>query len=446
MRISTYYPQQFNVTSMLDQQSKLSETQMKLASGKKYLAPSENPSAAAYALNFQQSIDQATQYQSNIATASERLKLEETTLSSVIDTVQRLQELGLQGVSDSGNSKVARSAIATEFDQLNAYLMSLANTRDANGDYIFAGTKANVMPFAENPAAAKPISTVVSAWQTFVNQKAISDAYHFVYLNPNASLDSAVAWKDSTPEAYGKIADVAALATGTQNEMPPEWQASVANTSSLYNDAFVNAYNQATTKGTIPQTIAQSADAWQSTPAVNTEKAYNTYLEALNYYKNASVRDASGANSTLSSRYVYSGANEKRNIQIGGGYTVTQGNSGLEVFGLPGKNGRTIFDAISDFSNQLKSDKPTLETLQEFDDALTNVSAVRASIGSRMSVLDRQKQTNDDFIVNTKTALSQIQDLDYTQAVTQLNSQQMSLQAAQQSFAKVQNLNLFKYL
>jgi flagellar hook-associated protein 3 FlgL len=118
----------------------------------------------------------------------------------------------------------------------------------------------------------------------------------------------------------------------------------------------------------------------------------------------------------------------------------------LKVFGLPGKNGRTIFDAISDFSNQLKSEKPTLETLQEFDDALTNVSAVRASIGSRMSVLDRQKQTNDDFIVNTKTALSQIQDLDYTQAVTQLNSQQMSLQAAQQSFAKVQNLNLFKYL
>jgi hypothetical protein len=173
------------------------------------------------------------------------------------------------------------------------------------------------MPFAENPAAAKPISTVVSAWQTFVNQKAISDAYHFVYLNPNASLDSAVAWKDSTPEAYGKIADVAALATGTQNEMPPEWQTSVANTSSIYNEAFVNAYNLATTKGTIQQALAKSADAWQSTPAVNTEKAYNTYLEALNYYKNASVRDASGANSTLSSRYVYSGANEKRNIQIG---------------------------------------------------------------------------------------------------------------------------------
>jgi flagellar hook-associated protein 3 FlgL len=367
-------------------------------------------------------------------------------LSSVIDTVQRLQELGLQGVSDSGNSNVARSAIAKEFDELNDYLISLANTRDANGDYIFAGTKANVMPFAENPAVAKPISSVVSTWETFVNQKAISDAYHYVYLNPNATLDSAIAWKDSTPEAYPKIAEIAALATGTQNQMPQEWQASVANSSSLYNDAFVNAFNLATTKDTIQQAMAQTTDAWQSTPAVNTEKAYNTYLEALNYYKNAQVTEASGANMILSSRFVYSGNDEKRNIQVGGGYTVTQGSSGLEVFGLPGKNGRTIFDAISDYSNQLKADKPTLDTLQEFDDALVNISAARASIGSRMSVLDRQKQTNEDFIVNTKTALSQIQDLDYTQAVTQLNSQQMSLQAAQQSFAKVQNLNLFKYL
>lgn len=58
MRISTAYPQQFNVNSMFDQQAKLNETQLKLSSGKKYLTPAENPSAAAYALGFQQSINE----------------------------------------------------------------------------------------------------------------------------------------------------------------------------------------------------------------------------------------------------------------------------------------------------------------------------------------------------------------------------------------------------
>lgn len=130
MRISTAYPQQFNINSMFDQQSKLNETQLKISSGKKYLSPAENPSAAAYALGFKQSISETEQYQNNIDAVEQRLKLEETTLTSTIDAIQRLQELGLQGISDSGNSTISRNAIASEFEQLNEHLIGLANTRN----------------------------------------------------------------------------------------------------------------------------------------------------------------------------------------------------------------------------------------------------------------------------------------------------------------------------
>ena len=74
------------------------------------------------------------------------------------------------------------------------------------------------------------------------------------------------------------------------------------------------------------------------------------------------------------------------------------------------------------------------------------MTTVHASIGARQNALDRQKATNDDFIINTKTALSNVADLDMADAITKLNSQQTSLQAAQQSFAKVQGMSLFKYL
>ena len=137
MRISTAYPQQLNVTSMFDQQSKLNDTQLKIATGKKYLTPAENPSAAAYAIGFKQSISETEQYQTNIVNVQQRLTLEETTITSAMDTLQRLKELGLQGVSDSGNSVVARNAIADEFEQLNEHLISLANTRNSNGEYLF---------------------------------------------------------------------------------------------------------------------------------------------------------------------------------------------------------------------------------------------------------------------------------------------------------------------
>jgi flagellar hook-associated protein 3 FlgL len=51
-----------------------------------------------------------------------------------------------------------------------------------------------------------------------------------------------------------------------------------------------------------------------------------------------------------------------------------------------------------------------------------------------------------DRQLDLKTQLSQIRDLDYADAITTLNIQLAGLQAAQQSYAKISNLNLFNYL
>jgi flagellar hook-associated protein 3 FlgL len=45
-----------------------------------------------------------------------------------------------------------------------------------------------------------------------------------------------------------------------------------------------------------------------------------------------------------------------------------------------------------------------------------------------------------------QTLLSATQDLDFTEAISRFNLQTVSLQAAQQAFAKVQDLSLFKFL
>lgn len=132
-------------------------------------------------------------------------------------------------------------------------------------------------------------------------------------------------------------------------------------------------------------------------------------------------------------------------IQIGVSRTISDGDTGAAVFGST-QDGQSIFDAIKNFSDELKADKPTLETLQRIDDAMVRVSTIHSNIGARQNALDRQKATNDDFILNTKTALSNVADLDMADAITKLNAQQTSLQAAQQSFAKVQGMSLFKYL
>ena len=151
MRISTSWTQQTAVNSMLDQQSRLQQTQMQLSTGKKILAPSDDPAAAARIIDLNQTIKQTEQYQSNISVARQRLTLEDGVLQNSINVLHRIKELGIQGLNAT-NSPSDRTAIAVEMEGLNQQLVGLANTRNANGEYLFSGFKSATQPFSKNTA------------------------------------------------------------------------------------------------------------------------------------------------------------------------------------------------------------------------------------------------------------------------------------------------------
>ena len=149
MRISTSWAQQTAVNSMLDQQSRLQQTQMQLSTGKKILTPSDDPAAAARIIDLNQSIKQTEQYQSNINAARQRLSLEDGVLQNATDVLHKIKELGIQGLNAT-NSPSDRIIIATEMESLNEHLVSLANTRNANGEYLFSGFKSATQPFSKD--------------------------------------------------------------------------------------------------------------------------------------------------------------------------------------------------------------------------------------------------------------------------------------------------------
>jgi len=134
---------------MLDQQSRLNQTQMQLSTGKKILAPSDDPAAATRIIDLNQSIKQTEQYQGNIDAAKQRLSLESGVLQNATDILQRVNELGIQGLNAT-NSPGDRRAIAVEMEELNQQLVGLANTRNANGEYLFSGFKSATQPFSKD--------------------------------------------------------------------------------------------------------------------------------------------------------------------------------------------------------------------------------------------------------------------------------------------------------
>ena len=149
MRISTAQIYTQGVRSFGVQQTKLATLQEQISTGVRINKPSDDPVASARILELEQTVKLNEQFQRNINLAENRLYLEETALTSVENIMQRVRELTLQA-NNATQDPVSRSSIAFEVDELHSQLVSLSNTIDANGDYLFAGHQSKNKPFSEN--------------------------------------------------------------------------------------------------------------------------------------------------------------------------------------------------------------------------------------------------------------------------------------------------------
>ncbi len=134
---------------MLARQRELSETEVQVASGKRMLRPSDDPSAAVRVLDIKESQQRLTQFQRNADMAMSRLEQEESALISITDLLQSVRELAVQGANGTLAAS-DRSAIATEVRAHMHSFLNLANSQDANGEFLFAGFQSQTRPFSHD--------------------------------------------------------------------------------------------------------------------------------------------------------------------------------------------------------------------------------------------------------------------------------------------------------
>ena len=85
-------------------------------------------------------------------------------------------------------------------------------------------------------------------------------------------------------------------------------------------------------------------------------------------------------------------------------------------------------------------------SIGELDNLQIGVSMALAQVGTDMNVLDSQQVVLEETNLRLKSTLSSVEDLDYAEAITQMNKEMLALEAAQSSFAKISQLNLFNYI
>ena len=155
-------------------------------------------------------------------------------------------------------------------------------------------------------------------------------------------------------------------------------------------------------------------------------------------------------------KMAYQGDQSTLTVQIGNNMTVQAS--------LPGN---VAFPSVSntDPTTGAKTEVSFFQALQNMTDAVNNsdmsgmsqgltqlgimttgVNSALALVGTTQNTITSQGNITSSQTLALQTALSKVQDTDYTTAVTQLSQEQLALQAAQQTFSQVSKMSLFQYL
>jgi flagellar hook-associated protein 3 FlgL len=151
-------------------------------------------------------------------------------------------------------------------------------------------------------------------------------------------------------------------------------------------------------------------------------------------------------------RVVYQGDHARMKVNVGDNRRMNLNMPGSDAFvrvvrddGKGGKVGVDFFQSLDDLVTAIKStDRTSIQRgISELD---TLQSEGLGQVGADLTVVDFQNSLLDQVKLRLETTRSDVQDLDYTEAITRMNKDQLALEAAQSSFAKISQMNLFKFL
>jgi len=414
MRISTRQTFLNSISNMQNSQTKLADLQNQVSTGKKLNKPSDDPVAAAQVVKLNRELAQTEKFQENINVTQRRLELEETVLDNLNNATTRIRELTVQ----AGNGTLSdadRKTIANEIRGLVEYSAGLMNTQDAQGEYLFSGSRGFDKPYVKDGSGNYAYAG--------------DNGQRLIQVAPELFVPSNDSGEYLFEAAENKL-DIRLLGTTVSAgdpfvTIPP---ASASYKTDFETSALEDKYEDATKGlGDITVTVTSSG--------------------------NYSITD-SGGNSLSTGTFTDGDTIEFNGLKFDLKNPATIPSS---ITLVAEKDHQNILDVASELVTVLETPADTKaqkELLQEkISDSLVKLDQVaernieaRTTIGARLNSLENTKDANLDFELFTKTAISGLEDVDFAEAVSELQLEQAILQAAQASFVRIQELSLFNFI
>jgi flagellar hook-associated protein 3 FlgL len=397
MRVTQASEQTQFLSTLETLESNISQTQNQISSGLAFTSPSENPEAAGAVVNYDQALAQSQQYSTNANSAKTELTTEDSVMSQVQTQLQSLRDLALEANSGTASTQNL-SSIATQAQAIQNSLLSLANTQDGNGNYIFAGYAAQTQPFTLTATGA---SYAGDQGQTQV-----------------------------------QIAAGQTIATGDNGD-------AVFNQIPTGNGTFTVAANTTNTgSGIIGATTVSNASAY-------TGGTYSINFTGANSYQvlNSASAVVTSGTYTSGQTIAFSG------LQV----TLTGQPAAGDSFAVAPSTNQSLFTTVQNLVTALQAgvngsasdaqlNNSISTAVNNIDQALNQASTVQAGVGGRLNSITTALSVQSSQQTQLQTSISSLQGLDYASAITSLDSQNTTLSAAMQAFTLTQGLTLFKYI
>ena len=211
-------------------QDRLSQTQMQLSTAKQVIKPSDAPDKSATITRLKSAIDRQNAYVNTINAVKDKLSQQETAADNASSLLYRLKELTVQAANDTYNA-ADRKSIDIEVRQLRDQLLSLANTQDVNGNYIFSGSRVGKLAFATNQDGKVVYQGDQTVSAAGVGEQSMVDTNR-AGTNPFDKLVRADA--NGKKEAVGFFQVIDDLSAALQNNKPVDIQRAVGEIEQLH--------------------------------------------------------------------------------------------------------------------------------------------------------------------------------------------------------------------
>lgn len=397
-RISTGMMYSQSVSTMLAKQTKLAHLQEQISTGQKLVTAKDDPVGAGTAVGLDRALASLEQFETNANTVQNRLNMQENALAQAGDLLQRANDLAVQA-NNGVLSDEDRQAIAAELSTIRESLLSLANSTDGTGRYLFGGTTDASAPFSTVNG-----EVVYSGDQTQKKVEIAADTFVSDAL-PGSEIFMRIRTGDGSVDA----------------------QAASGNSGTGVLAGFGRSASAGSWDGSSYSVQFTTADSYEVLDASGSVVASGSYTDGDSIAFAGLTMTISGAPAA--------------------GDSFTIGAAGTQdVFSsIDALVDALNMDTLSD-SDQAAQRNALQASMRNITQATNTMIDARASGGAQLAAIDTATELRAANEVTLKTSLSAIRDLDYAEAIGQYELEQTALQAAQTIFTQMQGMSLFDKL